>query len=204
MKNTICCPLAQLGFENDYIITEQGQIIDTANKSQLQLGKKCMYSLTTKEGKRVRRSLKSIYRLAFGREYAEDVIEDLPFEEWKPIDEQGKYYVSSLGRVKSFQGTKTRILKPYTNQKGYYRVDICLGKRKTVLVHQLVARAFVYNDDPQTKDTIDHINGDKRNNTAENLRWLSRGDNVRAYFNSKRKGDKNNENITQPKDNQYI
>ena len=24
MKNTICCPLAQLGFENDYIITEQG------------------------------------------------------------------------------------------------------------------------------------------------------------------------------------
>lgn len=61
------------------------------------------------------RSLKSIYRLAFGREYAEDTIEDLPEEIWKPIDEQGKYYVSSLGRVKSYQGVKARILKPYKN-----------------------------------------------------------------------------------------
>ncbi len=31
MKNTICCPLAQLGFKNDYFITEQGFIIDRAN-----------------------------------------------------------------------------------------------------------------------------------------------------------------------------
>ena len=86
MKNTICCPLAQLGFVNDYIITEQGQIIDTANQSQLQLGKKQRYSLKLKDGTTVKRSLKSIYRLAFGREFAEDTIEDLPDEVWKPID----------------------------------------------------------------------------------------------------------------------
>ena len=186
MKNTICYPLAQLGFDNDYFITEQGQIIDTANQSQLQLGKKQRYTLKTKDGRTVKRSLKSIYRLAFGREYAEDTIEDLPTEIWKPIDEQGKQYVSSMGRVKSYQGLKSRILKPYKNQSGYYRVDICLQNRQSILVHQLVARAFVVNDNPESKDTIDHINGDKTNNSANNLRWLSRADNIRAYYQAKK------------------
>lgn len=196
MKNTICCPLAQLGFENDYIITEQGQIIDTANQSQLQLGKKQRYSLKLKDGTTVKRSLKSIYRSAFGREYAEDTIEDLPTEVWKPIDEKGKYYISSLGRVKSYQGLKARILKPYKNQSGYYRVDICLENRQTFLVHQLVARAFVVNDNPESKDTVDHINGNKTDNSVDNLRWLSRADNVRAYYMAKRKESGTNEDIT--------
>lgn len=200
MKNTICQPLSNLGFENDYIITEQGFILDTANQNQLVKGKNNRHSLKLKNGERVNRSLKSIYRLAFGREYAEDTIEDLPEEIWKPIDEQGKYYVSSLGRVKSYQGVKARILKPYKNQKGYFRVDICLDNRKTILVHQLVAKAFVENDNPETKDTIDHINGDKENNRAENLRWLSRADNVRAYYTAKEKGQQNNEDSTEPKD----
>lgn len=73
------------------------------------------YLLKTKDGKSVYRAVKPLYRLAFGKEYAEDTIEDLPGEEWLPIDERGKYFISSLGRVKSYQGTKAKILKPYTN-----------------------------------------------------------------------------------------
>ena len=48
-----------------------------------------------------------------------DEIEDLPDEMWRPIDEKGRYYVSSLGRVKSCQGTKAILLKPYENNHGY-------------------------------------------------------------------------------------
>ena len=187
MKNTICYPLAQLGYENDYLITELGTIIDRANYSSITKSKSNGYLLKTKDGKSVYRALKPLYRLAFGREYAEDNIEDLPGEEWRPIDDKGRYFISSQGRVKSYKRQKAQILKPYTNQRGYHRVDILLETRHTYLVHQLVAMAFIENDDPQNKDTVDHIDGDKNNNSATNLRWLSRADNVRAYQEQRKK-----------------
>lgn len=112
MKNTICYPLAQLGYAGEYFITEQGFIIARANNRYYQQEQKSRYSLKTKDGRRVRRTVKSLYRQAFGREYSIDIIEDLPREVWKPIDNTGKYYISSLGRVKSYQGTKTKLLKP--------------------------------------------------------------------------------------------
>jgi hypothetical protein len=44
-----------------------------------------------------------------------------------------------------------------------------------------VALSFIPNDNPIEKDTVDHIDMDKTNNRVENLRWLSRADNARAY-----------------------
>ena len=196
MKNTICYPLAQLGYKDGYFITDQGLIYLEQSQSQLAKSKSKGYRLKLKDGRTVYRAVKPLYRLAFGREYAEDIIEDLPGEKWLPIDERGRYYVSSLGRVKSYRGLKAKILKPYYNQRGYQRVDICLETRRTYLVHQLVAQAFLVNDDPQTKDTIDHIDGNKNNNSATNLRYLSRGDNVRAYQELKRREGQKYDNIT--------
>ena len=46
--------------------------------------------------------------------------------------------------------------------------------------------AFIPNDNPIEKDTIDHIDLDKTNNRVDNLRWLSRADNVKAYQEQKR------------------
>ena len=128
------------------------------------------------------------FLVASGKEYQGSITlgfatttEDLDGEEWKPIDRRGKYYISNRGRVKSFQGKRTRLLKPYSNQRGYLRVDIRDGHRRTYLVHQLVALSFIPNDNPIEKDTVDHIDMDKTNNRVENLRWLSRADNARAY-----------------------
>lgn len=196
MKNTICYPLAQLGYKDGYFITDQGFIYLEQSQSYLAKSKSKGYLLKTKEGKAVYRSIKPLYRLAFGKEYAEDNIEDLPDEKWLPIDEKGRYYISSQGRVKSYKGVKAKILKPYTNQNGYYRVDIILETRHTYLVHQLVAGAFLINDDPQKKDTIDHIDGDKSNNSTSNLRYLSRADNVRAYQERKKSEAQNNDAST--------
>lgn len=179
-------PLQQLGYKDNYFITEQGLIIDTANNSQLQPNKKQQYKLTLKSGKNVYRSIKPLYRQAFNREYAVDTIENLQGEEWKLIDSKGKYYISTCGRVKSYQGRHAKLLKPYTNQRGYLRVDIITDRRRTFLVHQLVGLAFIPNDNPIEKNTIDHIDLDKTNNAASNLRWLSRSDNVKAYREQKR------------------
>ena len=169
----------------------------------LQPNKRGLYKLTSNSGKTVYRAVKPLYRQAFGKEYAVDTIEDLEGELWKPIDSRGKYYISNQGRVKSYQLRQAKLLNPYSNQRGYLRVDIKAGCRRTYLVHQLVALAFIPNDNPIEKDTIDHIDLDKTNNRADNLRWLSRADNVRAYQEQKKQREQNNDtDNTQPKDNQ--
>lgn len=198
--NIFCQSLAQLDYDSKYYITDQGVIIDTALQIELQPYKNQSYKLTKKDGKTVIRAIKPLYREIFGKEYAEDRIADLKGEEWHIIDSKGKYYVSNRGRVKSYQGREAKLLKPYTNQRGYLRVDVKSGCRRTYLVHQLVALAFIPNDNPIEKDTVDHIDGDKTNNSVENLRWLSRADNARAYREQKKEQGQNDGQQSKSKD----
>lgn len=96
-----------------------------------------------------------------------------------PVDGFDDYFVSRDGRVWSTKG-KGRWLKPAQNNNGYLYVVLCRdGKTFTKKLHRLVAEAFVPNDDPEHKDTVDHIDEDKTNNRAANLQWLSNADNVR-------------------------
>lgn len=110
-------------------------------------------------------------------------------EEWKEIEGYGgKYLISNLGRVKSLKNHKERILTAFVNNKGYPRVALCQdGQPKYYLVSRLVAEAFCENPDPKHANTVDHIDGDKENNRAENLRWLSLADNVRENAKKRRK-----------------
>lgn len=89
-------------------------------------------------------------------------------EEWKQIDGFPHYEVSDMGNIKSLYSGK--LLKPKIDCGGY--LQVCLhedGKRFMKLVHRLVAEAFVPN--PQGKPTVDHINMNKQDNRAVNLRW---------------------------------
>ena len=104
-----------------------------------------------------------------------DTIPDLPDEEWRPIEGYGgKYLISNMGRCKSLKHATARLLTPFPNNKGYERVCLCRnGKGRHFLVSRLVASAFCPNDDPEHKTTTDHIDGNTRNNRADNLRWMS-------------------------------
>lgn len=94
-------------------------------------------------------------------------------EVWKPIFD-GRYEVSNHGRLRRGE----RILNPATNQFGYLRASIWVnGKRLDPFVHRLVAEAFL-GPIPEGK-TVDHINENKTNNRADNLQFLTRGDNAR-------------------------
>lgn len=112
----------------------------------------------------------------------------LPNEVWKNIEGyDGKYQVSSLGRVRSYanfgafegEGKCTPIIKSHSIGKaGYHRVGLDIdGVTRLVSVHRLVAEAFIPN--PNNKPQVNHIDGDKANNKKENLEWATAKENAR-------------------------
>lgn len=100
--------------------------------------------------------------------------EELKNEKWKDIfGYDGMYQVSDLGRVRSIYSGEWRVLKGGKNSKGYLSVGLCKdSKQKSILVHRLVANAFIPNSD-ETKTIINHKDEDKTNNRVDNLEWCT-------------------------------
>jgi hypothetical protein len=99
-------------------------------------------------------------------------------EIWKEIEGyEGKYLVSSFGRVKSMPNkvwNSERILKPL--KQTYSFIDLCVdSKVKKFTIHRLVAKAFIENH--LDKPEVNHINGNKHDNRVENLEWVTKSEN---------------------------
>lgn len=90
-------------------------------------------------------------------------------EIWKDIPGFNNKQASSFGNLRdtNYRGTgKIKSIKVRENYSGYL---ICsLGR-----VHRLVAAAFIPNDNPEVKTQINHKNEIKKDNTPENLEWVS-------------------------------
>jgi len=110
----------------------------------------------------------------------------MDIEEWKPVEDSGGIYeVSSHGRVRRSPNSPAcnasypgRILRPDNHNSGYQRVTLRYGgKMDRVFVHRLVARAFL--TEARSHAQVNHKDGDKHNNHAENLEWCTPQENVR-------------------------
>lgn len=89
-----------------------------------------------------------------------------------------KYMVDEEGNIWSpYRGLKK--LHPSPTQKGYYRIVLQTAEgRKTFQVHRLVLMTFNPIDNMENLE-VNHIDGNKGNNSLKNLEWCSGSLNVR-------------------------
>lgn len=98
-------------------------------------------------------------------------------EKWRPVNGFPRYLVSNLGRVKSLKRPflpEDCILKPQYDPQGYQMVGLRLDgslKKHSKRIHRLVIEAF---SPIKSKKEVNHIDGDKTNNSLSNLEWCDR------------------------------
>lgn len=114
--------------------------------------------------------------------------------EWRDaVGYEGIYEVSSCGQVRTKKGKTTysklhgkrvwrqRVLKQKVTKDNCCRVSLWKdGKERTWLVHRIVAKAFI----PKVKGKkyINHIDGNRLNNSVENLEWCNHTENNNHAF----------------------
>ena len=94
---------------------------------------------------------------------------------WKQIEgHDNAYLISDKGQI--FNRKTGKYLKPAVGKNGYYHLTLAYGEKTDVMVHRLVAKAFVPN--PEKHTVVNHIDENKLNNSADNLEWCTTKYNV--------------------------
>ena len=85
---------------------------------------------------------------------------------------EGLYSISPRGLVSNGR----KVLKTYVNNSGYHCLKLTKGGvRSNHLLHRLVAKTLISN--PLGKSEVNHINGDKGDNSVANLEWSTISEN---------------------------
>lgn len=91
-------------------------------------------------------------------------------EVWKEF--RSGHYISNLGRVKKTKNNKTIWIKSGTKRSPKCSYLSLFIDKEHVYVHNLVAKMFVLNENPDFFTSVLHTNGDTVDNRAENLVWV--------------------------------
>ena len=134
-------------------------------------------------------------------------------EEWRDVaGYEGRYQVSSTGRVKSLKRKdclgrtiRERMLKPCDNGRGYLYISLSdgTGEHKRHYIHRLVGEAFVPN--PLEKEDVNHKDENPSNNHASNLEWLTHKENLNYGMRNERVAKANSKQVAQyTKDGAFV
>ena len=97
---------------------------------------------------------------------------------FKQISINPYYSIDENGNVRNDK--RGTFVKQWISKqgKGYYSVSLYIGHKKqgNFGVHRLLAQAFIPN--PHKYSEVNHIDGDTRNNSLENLEWCSHKQNI--------------------------
>jgi hypothetical protein len=119
-------------------------------------------------------SIRGLYKSSLGFKWAKTDHENLDNEIWKEISIENEdttgYYISSLGRFKNKKGVIMSNYKPHHSGYIYLRVNI-----KKYALHRLVAMMFLPNT--ENKPFVNHKDGNKTNNSLDNLEWVTCSEN---------------------------
>ena len=89
---------------------------------------------------------------------------------------EGLYQISEDGTI--INRLSGNVLRGNINSHGYIAVSLYKnGMRKTHKLHRLLAIAFIPN--PNDYECVNHIDGNKLNNSLRNLEWCTKGQNNR-------------------------
>ena len=103
----------------------------------------------------------------------------------KEIEDHKGYFVDEKGNVYSNKSGEIKQLKPikfgkYLGVNLYDRTIEGIRKFKLYSIHRLVAQTFIPN--PEGKATVNHIDGNKYNNSVENLEWATYKENSQHAY----------------------
>ena len=91
---------------------------------------------------------------------------------------EGIYSIDINGTV--FNELKGTIKKPTQLKIGYLMVDLYKNNKATkCYIHRLLAEHFIPNSEPDSKKQVNHIDGNKLNNSITNLEWVTHQDNLK-------------------------
>ena len=99
-----------------------------------------------------------------------EVFKDIP-------NYEGLYQVSNKGIVKNLLRNKTT--KGNLDKSGYMKTILTKdGVKKTIMIHKLVAMAFLGHTPCGYKLVVDHIDNNPLNNNLDNLQLITQRENV--------------------------
>lgn len=103
---------------------------------------------------------------------------------WKPSKSFPKIEVTKDGKLRTWHGSWRQYVEKKTrDDKDGYKIISTRhpdGRTTSARVHRLVAEAYVPN--PENKPVVNHINGIKDDNRAENLEWVTVSENTQHGY----------------------
>ena len=109
---------------------------------------------------------------------SEEETSDEDTSKWKRFDKYPHYLFSIYGEVKSFYGSVPKLMKPTRDFSGYKKIKLYNDKGgKLFYLHVIIAKLFVPN--PFNLPFVDHIDRNKWNADASNLRWVTASENAK-------------------------